>query len=196
VRPYGSGEFGELAGQAGLELDTRDVAAAPRRGTHVLFEGTLYPGGWDVDSTFGEVHGEAATYLTAPISLHPTLALRAGGRKVWGDFPYQDAAYVGGGSTVRGLSSHRFLGDASAYGNAELRLPLSHLNLLAPFELGIFGLADAGRVWVTGENSNTWHSAFGGGLSLAFLNAGNTFTVAVAHGDNQTSAYLSTGFMF
>jgi hypothetical protein len=196
ARPYGSGEFGEFGGQLGLDFDTRDVPAAATRGAHLALDATLYPPVWDVDSTFGDLHAEASTYLTAPISFRPTLALRAGGRKVWGGFPYQDAAFIGGSSTVRGLSSHRFLGDASAYGNAELRLPLSHLNLLAPVELGIFGLADAGRVWVTAESSSTWHSAFGGGLSLAFLNNANTVTAAIAHGDQQTSVYLGSGFMF
>jgi hypothetical protein len=39
-------------------------------------------------------------------------------------------------------------------------------------------------------------SAFGGGISLRFLNPGNTFTAAVARGDGQTGLYLGSGFMF
>jgi hypothetical protein len=196
ARPYGSGEFGALGGRLGLDFDSRDAAAAATRGAHVAVEGTVYPPAWDVQSTFGGVSGEASTYLTAPISLRPTLALRVGGQKVWGTYPYTAAAFIGGKRTVRGLRANRFEGDASAYGNAELRLPISRLNVLAPFELGIFGLADVGRVWLKGESSDTWHSAFGGGISLAFLNARNTVTAAVARGDGQTGLYLGSGFMF
>jgi outer membrane protein assembly factor BamA len=196
LRPYGSGKFGELGAELGLNFDSRDTAAAPTRGAHIAVQGHVYPSVWDVTSTFGEVHGEAATYLTAPISLRPTLALQVGGKRVWGSFPFQEAAFIGGHGTVRGLYSYRFQGNASAFGNAELRLPVSKFNFLAPGELGIFGLADIGRVWVTGEPSDTWHSAFGGGLSIAYLNRSNTVSVAVAHGDNRTALYLSTGFMF
>ena len=196
VRPYGSGKFGMLGGRVGLDLDSRDAAAAATRGAHLQLEGTLYPSAWDVDSTFGSLQAQASTYLTAPIRMRPTLALRVAGMHVWGGFPYQEAAFVGGGSTLRGLPSHRFRGESSAYGNAELRVPLSRLTLVAPVQLGIFGLADVGRVWADGESSDTWHSAFGGGVSLAFLAPANTVTAAIAHGDQQTSVYLGTGFMF
>jgi len=185
-----------VGGQLGLAFDSRDVAAAATRGAHVAVEGTVYPAALDVQSAYGGVSGEASTYLTAPISLRPTLALRVGGQKVWGAYPYTAAAFVGGNRTVRGLTAYRFEGDASAYGNAELRLPVTRLNVLVPSRLGIFTLADVGRVWLKGESSNTWHSAFGGGISLSFLNPGNTFTAAVARGDGQTGLYLGSGFMF
>jgi hypothetical protein len=196
VRPYGSGRFGELGAQAALTFDSRDTAAAPTRGAHVTVGGSLYPALWDVTSTFGELHGEAATYLSARLPLRPTLALRAGGKRVWGTHPFQEGAYIGGGTTVRGLYTGRFLGDASAYGNAELRLRLTSFNIFAPGEMGVFGLGDVGRVWLTGESSNTWHTAFGGGLWFAYLNRSNTVSVALAHGDGRTTVYLRTGFMF
>jgi hypothetical protein len=196
LHPYGSGDFGELGGELGLSFDSRDTVAAPARGAHIAVEGHVYPSVWDVTSTFGEAHGEAATYLTAPISLRPTLALRAAGKRVWGSFPLQEAAFIGGLETVRGLDAYRFQGHASAYGNVELRVPVSKLDLLAPGELGVFGLADVGRVWVEGESSDKWHTAFGGGLSIAYLNRRNTVTVAVARGERRTALYLRSGFMF
>ena len=190
LRPYGSGQFGELGGELGLSFDSRDTVAAAARGAHIAVEGHVYPSVWDVTSTFGEAHAEAATYLTAPISLRPTLALRAAGKRVWGSFPFQEAAFIGGLETVRGLESYRFQGHASAYGNVELRLPVSKFNFIAPGELGVFGLADVGRVWAEGESSDKWHSAVGGGLSIAYLNRRNTVTVAVARGERRTAVYL------
>jgi hypothetical protein len=197
TRPYGSDDFGQVGGHAGLTLDLRDQVKAPRNGIFMRAEGSYYPSAWDVDSgAFGEVHGEIATYVTASMPLEPTLALRVGGKKVWGTFPFQEAAFIGGRSTVRGFQEQRFAGDASLYGNAELRLYLSKFYLLLPGEFGVFGLGDVGRVYLDGETSDEWHSAFGGGLWFAYLNRRNTLSVAVANSDERTGVYVRAGFMF
>jgi len=83
-----------------------------------------------VTAPFGEGHAEASSYLTAHIPLHPTLALRVAGKKVWGTYPFYEAAYIGGATTVRGFVEHRFAGDAALYGNAELRLSVAKFYLL------------------------------------------------------------------
>src|SRR5439155_902724 len=106
---------------------------------------------------------------TAPLPFQPTLALRVAGKRVWGAYPFHEAAYIGGATTVRGFSEHRFAGDGAVYGNAELRLRLANIFVLLPEELGVFGLADAGRVYLAGETSDRWHAAVGGGLWVAFL---------------------------
>ena len=196
VRPYGSGDFGEVGAEGSLTFDSRDTTAAPTRGLYATVGGRFVPSLWDVTSTFGKVHGTVATYLTAPLPLRPTLALRVGGERVWGTFPFQEGAYIGGGNTVRGLYSRRFLGDASAYGNAELRLRVASFDFLAPGNLGVFGLSDVGRVWAAGESSDKWHTGFGGGLWVAYLDGRNTVSAAVASGDGRTALYLQAGFMF
>ena len=158
--------------------------------------GTLYPSLADVASTFGEAHATAAAYVRVARTLEPTLALRAGAKRVWGTFPFHEAAFVGGASTLRGWSEQRFAGDASVYGNAELRLTLARFFLFVPGELGVFGLADVGRVHAPGETSHAWHSGFGGGLWLAPLRRANVVTLAAARGPERTGVYLGTGFMF
>jgi hypothetical protein len=198
LRPYGTGStgsFGEIGGTAGAEWDTRDGPAATR-GVHLLAGGSVYPAVWDVASTFGEVHGEAATYLTPKTSFGPTLALRAGGKKVWGDFPFFESAFVGGAATVRGLREQRFAGDAAVYGNAELRVRLGRFFVVLPGSYGVFGIADVGRVYLDGESSDTWHSAFGGGVWFAFLEPGNAITMSVVRGDQRTAFYLRAGFAY
>nr|NIM52039.1 hypothetical protein [Gemmatimonadales bacterium]NIN12787.1 hypothetical protein [Gemmatimonadales bacterium]NIN51012.1 hypothetical protein [Gemmatimonadales bacterium]NIP08476.1 hypothetical protein [Gemmatimonadales bacterium]NIR00912.1 hypothetical protein [Gemmatimonadales bacterium] len=151
--PYGSGKFGQLGWRGHLLFDTRDVAAAASRGVYVTVGGSVYPPIWDVDSLFGEVHGEFATYLTArPVPLRPTLALRVGGKKVWGRFPFQEAAFIGDAASVRLGRQNRFAGDASVYGNAELRLRLARIFLVLPGDFGVFGLGDVGRVFLDGES--------------------------------------------
>ncbi|HTC23618.1 MAG TPA: hypothetical protein VK688_04610, partial [Gemmatimonadales bacterium] len=121
LQPYGSGGIAWAGVQGTIAFDSRDLVAAPTRGAHVSLGGSWYPDDLGLTSSFGEVHGEASTYLTARLPLESTLALRVGGKKVWGLHPFQEGAFLGGSTTVRGLYRDRFLGDASAYANAELR---------------------------------------------------------------------------
>src|SRR5439155_69667 len=89
---------------------------------------------WSVDKGFGEVHGEASTYLSPPLVLDPILALRVGGKRVWGPYPFQESAFLGGLESVRGLRPGRYAGDAAAYANAELHLALFRfLSVPSPF---------------------------------------------------------------
>jgi hypothetical protein len=193
---YGTGSFGEIGGQVDFRHDSRDRPSAATRG--VLFElgGRLYPAAWDVDSTFGEVHGTASTYLSLRAPLDPTLALRVGGRKLWGGFPYFESAFIGDASTVRLGRVNRYAGDASVFGNAELRLALGKLQIVLPADVGIFGLADAGRVYLEGEDSDEWHTAFGGGVWFAFLDRAHTLSVAAASSEERTGIYVQAGFGF
>jgi outer membrane protein assembly factor BamA len=195
-RPYGSGTFGMAGGQAAIDLDTRNARTGATSGVRLLAGGSVYPPAWDVQSTFGEAHGEVSSYLTAPIPARPTLALRAGGSKVWGSYPFFEAAFVGGSSTVRGLREHRYVGDAAAWGNAELRLDLGRYYVVLPGSWGLLGVADAGRVWLAGESSDIWHHGFGGGLWLAPLARNNTVSAVVARSEGRTGFYLQGGFMF
>jgi hypothetical protein len=193
---YGTDTFGEVGGGISFRFDSRNRINAATSG--VLFElgGKLYPAMWDVDSTFGELHGLATTYLSARVPLDPTLALRIGGRKVWGAYPYFEAAFIGDPSTVRLGRENRYAGDAAAYGTAELRLSFGELQIVLPADVGVFGLADAGRVFLEGESSDKWHTAFGGGVWLAFLDRAHTLSLAAASSDERTGIYLQAGFGF
>jgi hypothetical protein len=68
--------------------------------------------------------------------------------------------------------------------------------VILPGELGVFALGDAGRVFVRGEQSERWHAAVGGGLSLAFLNPANTVSLAAADGGEGLRMYARAGFAF
>jgi hemolysin activation/secretion protein len=149
-----------------------------------------------VSETFGDLHGEGTLFLSAALPLNPTLSFRAGGRKLWGDYPYFEAAFIGDRGTVRLSRENRYAGDAAAYGSTELRLSLFRMTLLVPTDVGVFGLADAGRVFLEGESSNTWHTAFGGGLWLGFLGPAHTVSVAVAASEERTGVYVQGGFGF
>jgi hypothetical protein len=196
ARPYGSGEFGRLGVQAGIRIDTRDLRGYPRRGVVLDVGGSFRPGLWDVTSTYGEVHGVASTYLSPNVPLSPVLALRAGGQVNFGDYIYQDAAYIGGAANVRLGRERRYAGDASAYASAELRFALTKFFVVLPGEIGLFGLGDVGRVFLEGETSNVWHGAAGGGIWLAFLSRANTMTFAYAASEDRGRIYIQAGWAF
>lgn len=196
LNPYGVGNFGELGARAALQFDSRDRPIAATRGARLELAGTVHPDWWNVDQVFGDLSGEALAFLSPNAPLDPTLALRLGGRRVWGRYPYFEAAFIGDRSTVRLGRDNRFAGDAAAFGSAELRLALGRANIVVPTDIGIFGLADAGRVWLEGESSTVWHDAFGGGLSLGFLSRANTLSVALVVSDEHTRVYAQAGFGF
>lgn len=208
VQPlYGMGSFGQIGVRGEVKFDTRNNSAYATQGFLVRVSGAVYPRVWNVKSAFGSIDGAARIYSTAPIPTNPTLALRVGGKKVWGTFPFHESAFVGGpgftgGGTadgnLRGFRKNRFAGDISLFGNSELRLVLTEIRLLLPGELGLFGAADAGRVFYAGdpENAGEWHTGIGGGVWLTFLRQRHTLSVAVVKGDDLTGVYLRGGFMF
>ena len=168
----GAAISGEVGAHAALLFDRRDHPQYPRHGGLVAVRGTVFPKAWDVESTYGEVNGNVNGYVSA--GQWATLAVRGGGQKIFGDYPYFHAASLGAGGlergplvgpnyTLRGFRAHRFSGDSSVYGNADLRLRLGRMTLILPAHFGVFGLFDVGRVWYQGEESDTWHTSYGGG---------------------------------
>jgi hypothetical protein len=210
TNPYGTGPFGSLGIRAGLHLDTREragvltsatlaeAALAPQgdgriNGLNVRLDGLYVPEAWDVEEGYGGINGEVAGYLGVP-RVH--LALRVGGRKLWGPYAWFDAAYIGG-RNARAFRSHRFAGDSSLYGGAELRFWFGKLSTpVVPLRIGGFGLVDTGRVWLEGEDSNTWHTSYGGGLLLQPVGAAMTFHVTAATGDEGPRFSFGSGYSF
>jgi hemolysin activation/secretion protein len=127
----------------------------------------------------------------------PALAARVGARRVWGPFPYDDAAFLGGEHTLRGYLFQRFAGDASLYGRVELHVPVARvLEHLIPTKIAAFALGDAGRVWADGARSSQVHAAAGGGLSLSFFDDRQMISLAVASGAEGSRWHLRTGIGF
>lgn len=109
-------------------------------------------------------------FLPLPIPTSPTLALRVGGKRLWGSFPFDEAALLGGQGTLRGFEFQRFAGDAMVHGSVEVRVPVARgLPRLIPTEIEMFGLGDAGRVWADGTESDRVRTATGAGIWLSFF---------------------------
>jgi len=94
-------------------------------------------------------------------------------------FEFYQGASIGGLDGLRGYRNQRFTGKKSFYQNTDLRYSLKKIRTgLLPMTYGIYGGYDYGRVWVPDQDSNTWHTSYGGGL---FLNAVDVMSLTFAY---------------
>jgi len=160
-------------------VDLRDREVFSTRGLQFLAENSSY---MTLDGASGNF-GLAETYLkyfgTAKILIPVTLVLKVGGSKNYGEqIPFYKYTYLGQFTNLRGYKRNRFTGDASAYLNSELRFHLGKVrNLFLPFETGLIGFYDVGKVWYEGSSEGSWHSGYGGGFYLSPLTRDYLFTM-------------------
>jgi hemolysin activation/secretion protein len=134
-----------------------------------------------------KLEAEGSLALAPQGSWRPSLNLMAGGIKTFGRIPFFETARLGGMRTLRGYRPDRFAGEAAVYGSAELRVPISKLQIVIPGEQGIFGFGDAGRVYVQTNQvagggagqSDQFHTSVGGGIWMSFLSRDNVLFVGM-----------------
>lgn len=190
-RPYGFSQFGQAGMQLTFNYDSRSGAAASaspldgsiakdapwHSGIMAEASSSAYPAAWDASGAYAKLDGVVVVHIALPVLTTPLLALRAGAEKVWGDFPYFDASFLGGSQSLRTAPRQRFAGDAALHGSAELRLPLASFPFLLPMNIGALGFVEAGRVYVDGQSPGGWHTGMAAGLWLGVLSPGTSITV-------------------
>lgn len=165
--------------KARFYMDFRDRQTFATRGLQFLAENSTYS---ILDGASGNF-GLAETYLkyfgTAKILIPVTLVLKLGGSKNYGQqIPFYKYTYLGQFSKLRGYRRNRFTGDASAYLNSELRFHLGRIrNQFLPFETGLIGFYDLGRVWWEGSSDGGWHAGYGGGFYISPFSRDYVFTL-------------------
>ncbi|MBW2961419.1 metallophosphoesterase [Mesonia aestuariivivens] len=112
------------------------------------------------------------------------------------DFEFYQGANLGGATGLRGYRNERFIGESSFATSADIRYTLGDFKTsFLPFEFGIFGGGDVGRVWLDGENSKQWHNDIGGGIWVNSAEAINgTFNLFA--GDDGLRFSFGFGFRF
>lgn len=193
LAPLGVDPFGQVQAIVSLLLDSRDDRWFPTRGYEAEITALGAPPVWDVERAYSRVQATGSTYLPLPIGGGPVLALRAGGTRVWGAFPFHESAFLGGSRTLRGFQRQRFAGDGMVFGNAELRVPITELEVLVRGRLGVSGLFDAGRVFMDGESPGGWHHAQGGSVWFATPALSLSLSYASGEGDR---LYADIGLPF
>jgi hypothetical protein len=179
-----------------LTVDKRNFIAAPDSGYSFILTFLHNPFSQKENFTFSTMEGEARYYIPFSLIGRTSIALRAGGKKVFGNYPFYEAAFIGGEYAMRGEEKHRFAGDASIFLNADFRSYFSRRTFSLPVQTGILLLADIGRVFLKNEISNLWHFNYGGGFLFTALKRDYTVSVYIARSGNRNQYFLSTGFPF
>lgn len=111
-------------------------------------------------------------------------------------FEFYQGASIGGFDGLRGFRNQRFTGKKSFYQNTDLRYSLRKIKTgLLPLAMGLYGGLDYGRVWIEDQDSDQWHTSYGGGF---FLNAADimSLTLAVFNSDDGPRFTFGLGFGF
>src|SRR5207247_953796 len=144
--------------QLGMRYEWREAAGEEVPSDQRILidvKGLYSPAAMDVRSPFAVATVAVGTALSLPFG--SILVVRTGGKKLYGEFPFYEAATIGSNGTMRSMDTQRYAGDASLYGTSELRIPVARLNLLVPLRVGIVGVAEAGRVYDHGSSPGGWH---------------------------------------
>ncbi|MDW3197337.1 MAG: BamA/TamA family outer membrane protein [Cytophagales bacterium] len=155
----------------GLKLDTRDNAAMTTQGIHLDAKLEHLWGLNNVSEDLTRVTGSFSFFTPIKYPARLVIANRVGVDHIFGnDFEFFNASQLGGWTNLRGFRRNRFYGQSAFYHNLDLRLKLfSFTTYIFPGQFGILAFQDVGRVWIEGENSDTWHVGRGIGAYIAPL---------------------------
>jgi len=110
------------------------------------------------------------------------------------DYEFYQMATIGGDFDLRAYRRERFSGKQSFFHTSDLRLELGKVkNSIIPFRYGMLGGFDYGRVWLPNENSDTWHTSYGGGF---WLNGINVVTAKLSYFYSSEGGRVSFGLGF
>lgn len=93
---------------------------------------------------------------------------RIGGGLTVGKPSYYQSLFLGGQGNLLGYLQNRFAGQSILYNNLQLRVKVADIaSYIIPGQIGLTGFYDTGRVWISGEHSDSWHQGTGGGIYFA-----------------------------
>lgn len=150
-----------------------DNKVSPTRGMFFTLRSGVKMNFANTERTFGYVNPKLEFYNSITRNRKLVLHTKAQGQFNIGDaFEFYQAAVLGANTGLRGYRTERFSGESALALSADLRYSLVKFKTgLLPLKLGVFGGYDYGRVWLDGEDSNTWHDSVGGGFVLNAVDA-------------------------
>ncbi len=124
----------------------------------------------DSSDKIWEFRTDMTTYLMISRKPEMVLANRIGFARTDGDAQFYQLQNLGNLTNLRGFRNNRFLGNSAIYDNIDLRIRLTQWNNnVLPMDIGILGGFDIGRVWLDGEDSNSWHRSYTAGIWMDIL---------------------------
>ena len=185
-----------LKGKIGISVDTRSNKIIPQSGMIASATVERLEALTDLSQTVTRLSADWAFYLSFKLPSTLVIANRIGTAHNIGDYEFFNANILGGRTNLRGYRKTRFYGDTYFYHNVDLRLKLfSFRSYIFPGQFGILGFHDTGRVWVDGEDSNTWHTGKGFGVWVTPI---NSFVLSLNYGfgDDGNIPTFYFGFFF
>ncbi len=154
------------------ELDFKNIEnpTNPKRGIH--FRARL---GWqgnleDTDRNFVRFNTSLTFYTSFDRKERLTFATRVGTSMIDGTYEFWQAPTLGRKNNIRGFFPERYRGERNFFHTSDLRWELfNSKNIILPFSMGLVGSFDHGRIWMDDEDSDVWHTSYGGGLWLSPL---------------------------
>ncbi|HEX6848518.1 MAG TPA: BamA/TamA family outer membrane protein, partial [Chitinophagaceae bacterium] len=181
-----------LGAKLAMNFDNTNNDVFPTRGVHWENELVSAAGITNTSKTFTKFNSDMTIYasLSDPAKLIGVVSF--GGSRIFSkSFEFFQAVAIGN-NKLHGFRANRYLGKSTLYGSMELRYKLFNLrSYIIPGPVGLTGFYDIGRVWLDGENSKRWHSAYGGGFyfvpynkfmisgSIGFTGNENMFTLVL-----------------
>ena len=163
---YGSKWY--TGGQARITINTKNSDLIPTRGIYFNTYAKAYTGINENTNNFTQAGADFSLYSDFLYRKHIVFATAFGAHRNFGKFEIPQAQYLGFKQNLRGYRFQRFAGEARAYNNTELRFNFGDVNLYwFKGPVGLIVFHDAARVWADGEDSDTWHTGYGGGFWIA-----------------------------
>jgi hypothetical protein len=156
-----------LGAKLGFTYQIVDKPTFPRRG--IYFDSNL---SWNNQVTgennhYYNVGGKFGFYQPIGRNSGAVIASQLGFEHLIGDFNLYYATRIGGNTSLRGFSNERFTGRTSFYHITDIRASLFMIPIAKlPTTFGVTAGFDYGRVWIDNENSEQWHTSYGGQIWL------------------------------
>lgn len=177
------------------QYESHDNKVVPTRG----MEFTLVAGATqnlkDEEKVYGYVNPKLIFYHA--LSHNRKLVLKThmqGQFNIGNNFEFFQAAQLGSDTGLRSYRKERFSGRSAFAGGGDVRYGFdSFKTRITPLQLGIFAGYDVGRVWVPNDDSDKWHSSYGGGF---WVNAADLLSGTVNLFTGEEGLRVTAGVLF
>ena len=173
----------------GLKLDFLDHSNFPYRGVRLKLGVDNYYQLNNDNETYGNLTSSFEYYVSNHTDKKLTLGVKLYGSRAYGKIPYYLLPTIGGNHGLRGYEFFRFVGDKSVYVNTDLKWRLiESLESTIPYEFGLLGFYDIGRVYNDGVDFelNRMNSGYGCGIYLIPLTRTFAFSVSLAWSEEES----------
>jgi hypothetical protein len=183
---------------ASILIDTKNDELIPTRGIDANVYAKTLVGLTATSRPVSEIGGLMSLHTDFISKNHLILSTTFGASKIFGNYEFEQAQYLGFKQNLRGFRYDRFAGRSRAYNNTELRWRFGDDVNMGLFRgsLGLLAFNDVGRVWVENEQSKRWHDGYGWGVWVAPLNRIVIAGTLSYSNEERNMAFVTIGFQF